>query len=252
MAFFITEATNNKKSDVSGKYKKPRNEDLVDSNDYMPKRFGLKYDPPTIVLEYMVMSLGKLYHHKMKLMRLKSDSDINEMIDYLYSRHSFYLKEEVVGRQQLANLIIRLQKRMELKSNSRPVQSKTSAPVKKAPEPVKKAAEPVKKALEPVKKLPDLKQKYVPDPIPSSLPSLAQKKPKVDDGWGNDDDDDGWGDISSKKELDYNKDDLNKLTVEELEREKAKMDVEFEKKRIKPDDKNFEYDVRKEFVAKED
>ena len=250
MAFFITEATNNKKNDVSGKYKKPRNEDLVDSNDYMPKRFGLKYDPPTIVLEYMVMSLGKLYHHKMKLMRLKSDSDINEMIDYLYSRHSFYLKEEVVGRQQLANLIIRLQKRLELKNNSRANQNKAPEPMKKAADPVKKAPEPIKKALDPIKKLPDLKQKSVLDPLPNSLPSLSQQKPKVDDGWG---DDDGWGNsYSAKKEIDYTKDDLNKLTVEELEREKAKMDVEFEKKRIKPEDKNFEYDVRKEFVAKED
>ena len=99
MAFFITEATNQKKT--SGGKTQPRNEDLVDPDDYMPKRFGLKYDPPTIVLEYMVMSLGKLYHHKMKLLRLTPESDMNEMIDYLYSRHSFYLKESVVSRQQL-------------------------------------------------------------------------------------------------------------------------------------------------------
>jgi hypothetical protein len=245
MAFFITEATNNKKNDVSGKHRKPRNEDLVDKNDYMPKRFGLKYDPPTIVLEYMVMSIGKLYHHKMKITKLKPDSDINEMIDYLYSRHSFYLKEDTVGRQQLANLIVRLQKRMELKSGSRPVQ-------KKAPSPMWKAPEPVKKALVPMKKAPVVNKKPAAEAIPNSyLPSMGKQKPKATDEWGGDDEwGDDWGE-SNNKELDYNLDDLNKLTTEELKKEKAKMDVQFEKNRKLPDDKGFEYDVRKEFVAKE-
>lgn len=51
MAFFITEATNNKKTDLK---KVPflegtsvKNGEL-DLSDYLPKRFGLKYDPPTI------------------------------------------------------------------------------------------------------------------------------------------------------------------------------------------------------------
>ena len=143
MAFFITEATNNKKKDLNGKKKhKARNDELVDQDDYMPKRFGLKYDPPTIVLEYMVMSLGKLYHHKMKLLKLKHDSDINEMIDYVYSRHSFYLKESVVSRQQISNLIVRLQKRLKTESDTKKTNDKKENQVPKStPAPVKKPIE---------------------------------------------------------------------------------------------------------------
>jgi centrosomal protein CEP19 len=239
MTTFITQATNNKKKDLGLKKKnKIKNEELVDPDDYMPKRFGLKYDPPTIVLEYMVMSLGKLYHHKMKLIRLKPDSDVNEMIDYLYNRHSFYVKESVVSRQQLANLVIRLQKRMELQSNAqktkentRPTSAKKQSPEQKQPQKIEKP----KGA----------------DTIPSSyLPSVVQKEaPKADDGWGNDDDwglDDDWGE-NSNQEKDYDNYDLNKLSVEELKKEKAKMDVNFEKNQKKPDEDGFEYDVRKEF-----
>ena len=228
MAFFITEATN--KKEKGGKRNKPRNEDLVDADDYMPKRFGLKYDPPTIVLEYMVMSLGKLYHHKMKLLRLKPDSDINEMIDYIYSRHSFYVKENVVSRQQLSNLVVRLQKRMQLKGN------KAAKKENKAPKNMKKTEVPVKRTHE--------------EAIPNSyLPSVTQKKAKpAANEWGDDDWGDDWGDNNDNEEKDYHNYDLNKLTTEELKKEKAKMDENFEKNRKKPEDQDFEYDVRKDFT----
>ena len=36
-------------------------------SDFQPKRFALNYEPPMIILEYLVPSTGKLYHHKMKL-----------------------------------------------------------------------------------------------------------------------------------------------------------------------------------------
>ena len=63
-------------------------------SDFAPKRFAIKYEPiPTIgkcikltcvlhhfnsvllVLEYLVPSTGKLYHHKMKLRACTGDSD---------------------------------------------------------------------------------------------------------------------------------------------------------------------------------
>ena len=40
----------------------------------------------------MVISTGKLYHHKMKMLRLQPDSDTKEMLKYLQSRHSLYLQ----------------------------------------------------------------------------------------------------------------------------------------------------------------
>mmetsp|Transcript_1832 Transcript_1832/g.2463 ORF Transcript_1832/g.2463 Transcript_1832/m.2463 type:complete len:91 (+) Transcript_1832:3-275(+) len=52
-------------------------------SDFHPKRFALSYDPPMIILEYLVPSTGKLYHHKMKLRRLTGKSTVQECIKYL-------------------------------------------------------------------------------------------------------------------------------------------------------------------------
>lgn len=52
-------------------------------SDFMPKRFALNYDPPMLILEYLVPSTGKLYHHKMKLRRLTSNTTVLETIKYL-------------------------------------------------------------------------------------------------------------------------------------------------------------------------
>jgi hypothetical protein len=51
--------------------------------DFQPKRFAVSYDPPVIVLEYMVPSTGKLYHHKMRLRNLTKDSKISDIMNYL-------------------------------------------------------------------------------------------------------------------------------------------------------------------------
>ena len=61
--------------------------------DFQPKRFALNYEPPMIskcalvnmatVLEYLVPSTGKLYHHKMKLRRLTPKSTVAETLKYL-------------------------------------------------------------------------------------------------------------------------------------------------------------------------
>lgn len=40
-----------------------------------------------IVLEYLIPSAGKLYHHKMKLMKLKPDSEVSDALDYLKKKH---------------------------------------------------------------------------------------------------------------------------------------------------------------------
>jgi hypothetical protein len=163
----------------------------------------------------------------MKLIRLKPDSDVNEMVDYLYKRHEFYLKESVVSRQQIAKLVSRLQNRLG-KEN------------KQAPKKLQPAAGHKRKAEE---------KKTTNTSIPSSyMPSLAPKKVENgggwdDNGWG----DDGWGDNDANEDKDYNEFNLNKLGIEELEKEKAKMDVQFEKNKKKPGDKDFVYDLQVDF-----
>ena len=52
-----------------------------DENDYVPKRFGISYSPPQIVVEYNKPSKNKLYHHKIKLRNLSKDSKISEIVD---------------------------------------------------------------------------------------------------------------------------------------------------------------------------
>lgn len=59
-------------------------------SDFQPKRFALNYDPPMIILEYLVPSTGKLYHHKMKLNMIKPDTRTEDVIDYLKKRHPLY------------------------------------------------------------------------------------------------------------------------------------------------------------------
>ena len=92
-------------------------------NDFEPKRFALNYDPPMIskydsnvssvsyirlVLEYLVPSTGKLYHHKMKLRRLTSKSTVVDTIKYLQKRHPLYFMNTKLNMEQITDLIKRL------------------------------------------------------------------------------------------------------------------------------------------------
>eukprot|EP00828_Plagiopyla_frontata_P007651 TRINITY_DN13659_c0_g1_i2.p2 TRINITY_DN13659_c0_g1~~TRINITY_DN13659_c0_g1_i2.p2 ORF type:complete len:140 (-),score=33.99 TRINITY_DN13659_c0_g1_i2:122-541(-) len=54
------------------------------------------------------------------------------------------------------------------------------------------------------------------------------------------------------KELDYQKFDLNKLTTDELNKEKSKMDEVFLKNQKKPGESGFVYDIQKDFEPYEE
>lgn len=68
-------------------------------SDFHPKRFALNYDPPMIVLEYLVPSTGKLYHHKMKLRRLTGKSTVKEAMSYLQKRHPLYFVPNQINKE---------------------------------------------------------------------------------------------------------------------------------------------------------
>ena len=85
----------------------------ISFSDFQPKRFALSYDPPTIVLEYLVPSTGKLYHHKMRLRNLTKESKIDEMMVYLEQRHPLYFMNPILKKDQIRNLVERLQFRMK-------------------------------------------------------------------------------------------------------------------------------------------
>ncbi len=73
-------------------------------NDFTPKRFGLKYAPPQIILEYLVPSVGKLYHHKIKLNKLQYESDINDIMREIYEKHSMYLDPKKIKPTQILSI----------------------------------------------------------------------------------------------------------------------------------------------------
>ena len=77
----------------------------INPNDYLPKRFGLKYNPPQIILEYLIPSTGKLYHHKIKLNKLQYESDINEVMRGLYDKHMIYLDAKKIKPTQILSKI---------------------------------------------------------------------------------------------------------------------------------------------------
>ena len=80
--------------------------------DYVPKRFGLKFDPATIVIEYMVPSTGKLYHHKMRIRNLTASSNPEELLESLKRRHVMYLSTSKIQDDQIIELIRKLKENL--------------------------------------------------------------------------------------------------------------------------------------------
>ena len=146
----------------------------LNENDYMPKRFGISYKPPQIVVEYQKLSNNKLYHHKIKLHKFSSDIKISEIIDDMYKRHNVYLNHKKVNKAQIIQLVEKLREKLK---NENEEKNKN-----------------------------DVKIVY-----------------------------------NIKNE------NLNKLNKEELDQKKKEMDVFYEQNNIKKTDKNFQYDVRKDF-----
>jgi len=48
-------------------------------------------------MEYMVPTNGKLYHHKMKMIKLQKDTAVKDGLEYLRKKHSTYLVNDNVS-----------------------------------------------------------------------------------------------------------------------------------------------------------
>jgi len=95
--------------------------------DFQPKRLALAYDPPVIVIEYLVPSTGKLYHHKMRLRQLTADSNIDDMMDYLEKRHPLYFTTRKVSKNQVRDLVRRMKYRLQSDASKKAPQVSTVA-----------------------------------------------------------------------------------------------------------------------------
>jgi len=221
----------------------------VIANDYVPKRFGLKYDPPTIIFEYLVPSSGKLYHHKMKMPQLKWDSDTVETLEFLQKKHSQYFLGNRVSETQIKSLIEKLKKKLQGTAGAGAHGGSTFLTAGDSGYGANTGLKAGKLA-----------------PISSGLAgkttnnvnkaqtsqSSAKKDDKKKEGnnfWEFDDleevDDD-------EEKIDYNNANLNKLSKEELQKHKDKMDVLFNKNQKKPGDVGFVYDKQEEFAPQEE
>jgi len=76
-------------------------------NDYIPKRFALKYNPPQIIIEYLKPSKNKFYHHRMILHKLNKDKNSEDIFIELYNnkRHKNYLDNKKANPNQIIKLI---------------------------------------------------------------------------------------------------------------------------------------------------
>ena len=74
--YFITEASNNQSKDLKGLHKQIS----LHPSDYQPKRLGIKKSEKVIVLEYLIQSSNKKYHHYIKLAKYNPDIDVSQSI----------------------------------------------------------------------------------------------------------------------------------------------------------------------------
>ena len=230
---------------------------VFNASDYLPKRFGLNYSPPQIIIEYLAPSTGKLYHHKMRLHKFTKEKNNAEIMKELYEIHQAYLDKKKISSEQLLRLIERLKQNFvpkKRKNGNKKEETKNDKPTEVKKE-IKKEEKKEEKSSEIEEdfdfgevesSIKDDKKKEVPKESTTKketekpkLPEKNAKKKKEDPELEEEEDEYGSDEFEDE--------DLNKLNDSELKKKKAEMDVEFEKNNIKKGDANFQYDVRKEF-----
>ena len=190
------------------KQEQKHNHHIFNINDFIPKRFGLNYNPPQIILEYLTPSSGKLYHHKMRIHKFKKEKATADIMKELYDKHHQYLDKKKVNAKQIEKLI------EKIKENFVDKKSKKNNENKNEKNEINNKTEEKKENKKKEKKEDD---------------ELTEEEEEYNDF-----------------DEDF-EEDLNKLDTSALNKKKIEMDVEFEKNNIKKDDANFKYDIRKEF-----
>ena len=228
---------------------------VFNSNDYIPKRFGLNYSPPQIVIEYLAPSTGKLYHHKMRLHKFKKEKNNAEIIKELYERHQIYLDKKKVSSEQLVRLIERLKQNFvpRKKKNENKKEEEKNQENKQKVEIKKEIKKEEKKEIKPEEKSSEMED-FDFGEVESSMKSEEKKKekekekPKEPKKKIEKKDNEELEEEEEEYGFDeFEDEDLNKLNDSELKKKKAEMDIGFEKNNIKKGDANFKYDIRKEF-----
>jgi hypothetical protein len=191
-------------------------EKKFNQNDYTPKRFGLKYNPPQIIVEYLTPSTGKLYHHKIRLGKFKPETNLQEVVKEVYEKHYMYLDNKKVNPAQIVRLIEKLKdKRKASSANSHEEKSRE------------------------LKEKENINAKNIKEDKESSTKqSPATNKVDINELDDEEEEEDYY------KFFDYENEDLNKLDTSELKKRKDQMEKLYEKNAVLPGDDKFVFDVR--------
>lgn len=235
------------------------------------RRFGLNFDPPSLVLEYERPGSGRLFHRRIGLRRLGPQSDPSRTAEKIRRQNKALLAEDQVPFEQLVSVVARLQARQNAdKAISSPnsagsphsatspkVSPEAAAAITIAVEaavPTAQAVDSPKSAIS-SKSATSLKSATSPKSVISSpkSASAAAAAPAAEEApiAAADADAVEFADAPDLPSIEPDLD-LNKLSNEELDRYKAKMDVEFYRNLAKPGDPGFEYDVRMDHVVDDD
>ncbi|CAD8111592.1 unnamed protein product [Paramecium primaurelia] len=244
-----------KKNDTGDKSKKLSNME--------PKRLAIRFDPPMIIVEYLQPSSGKLYHHKMKLLKMKPDTPANHALEYLKKKHAMYFMNNKIPEKQLLELIGKIQKRLQITkpnvnanatlqrptSSTRPMSSSTQASTN-----MSKTQSKLQKDIEDYGMSEEDLYNY-------AMKNQKGKQPVLEDDDEDEDEEcyeqnyeeDSDDEITDEQykmlyqKMGYNQLNLNKMTTEELKKHKEIMESMYKKNSVKPGDKNYKYDVQKDF-----
>jgi len=227
-----------------------KNTPKVEVNDYVPKRFGLRYNPPTIIVEYLVPSSGKLYHHKVKIPHLNADSDTLDTLDILKKKHSQYFGGNKIADNQITDFIERLKKKLPGGSTVGTFLTSDGFGENKKDSGMKLGKLAPLTSNKPTNNLSSFD---INKATPNSKNASAEKaKNSGGNNFWEFDDLEDLEEEDAEEKVDYNNTNLNKLSKEELQKHKNKMDVLFNKNQKKPGDSGFVYDKQQEFVPNEE
>eukprot|EP00051_Salpingoeca_urceolata_P034219 m.24051 g.24051 ORF g.24051 m.24051 type:complete len:170 (+) comp7376_c0_seq1:178-687(+) len=73
---------------------------------YQPKKVGIRYDPPAVVMDYVVIATGRRRRRVMPVRGLHAGASIEDLASDLDQRHGRYLS--TISMDQLESLLARL------------------------------------------------------------------------------------------------------------------------------------------------
>lgn len=87
--------------------KKKQKKDKLKSEEIFPKRFGLNYNPPMVILEFN--QGGSLYLKKMRLQKLTDQGEPAQYLNYLKKKYDDYFEDGKIEDKQVQKQIKQLQ-----------------------------------------------------------------------------------------------------------------------------------------------